>query len=164
MCIVQNVTILWHVFCFYIKSYLSEIIINLKKKKNEENFLKQILEEYITCSYRRVCCILKSALTPKHLGADGKHTWILSDKIYVATTVGDAGEQSLRNAYQVFKDEAQCLKADDTPTTVNMDGWVAGHAKRLEISVRLCRYHLLLFACFHQDTRQGQKEVQRHFH
>lgn len=73
---------------------------------------------------------------PEHLAADEKHTWILGDKVYVATTVGDecilgasiagdAGEQSLRNTYQVFKDEAQCLKPDYTPTTVNMDGWQA---------------------------------------
>jgi hypothetical protein len=73
---------------------------------------------------------------PEHLGADEKHTWILGDKVYVATTVGnecilgasiakDAGEQSLQDRYQVFKDEAQCLKPDYTPTTVNMDGWKA---------------------------------------
>lgn len=73
---------------------------------------------------------------PQHLGADEKHTRILGDKVYVATTVGnecilgasiakDAGEESLKDAYQVFKDEAQCLKPDYTPTTVNMDGWKA---------------------------------------
>jgi hypothetical protein len=73
---------------------------------------------------------------PEHLGADEKHTWILGDKVYVATTVGnecilgasiamDAGEQSLRDAYKVFKDEAQCLNPVYTPTTVNMDGWKA---------------------------------------
>ena len=73
---------------------------------------------------------------PQHLGADEKHTRILGDKVYVATTVGnecilgasiakDAGEQSLQDAYQVFKDEAQCLKPAYTPTTVNMDGWKA---------------------------------------
>jgi hypothetical protein len=73
---------------------------------------------------------------PEHLGADEKHTRILGDKVYVATTVGnecvlgtsvakDAGEQSLQDAYQVFKDEAQCLKPAYTPTTVNMDGWKA---------------------------------------
>ena len=73
---------------------------------------------------------------PEHIGADEKHTRILGDKVYVATTVGnecmlgtsvakDAGEQSLQDAYQVFKDEAQCLKPDYTPTTVNMDGWKA---------------------------------------
>jgi len=73
---------------------------------------------------------------PEHLGADEKHTRILGNKVYVATTVGnecilgasvakDAGEHSLQNAYQVFKDEAQCLKPAYTPTTVNMDGWKA---------------------------------------
>jgi len=73
---------------------------------------------------------------PEHLGADEKHTRILGDKVYVATTVGnecilgtsvakDAGTQSLQDAYQVFKDEAQCLKPAYTPTTVNMDGWKA---------------------------------------
>lgn len=73
---------------------------------------------------------------PQHLGADEKHTWILGDKVYVATTVGnecilgasiakDATEQSLHDSYQVFKDEAQCLKPGYSPTTVNMDGWKA---------------------------------------
>jgi len=73
---------------------------------------------------------------PKNLGADEKHTRILGDKVYVATTVGnqcilgasvakDAGEKSLRDAYNVFKEEAQCIKPDYTPTTVNMDGWKA---------------------------------------
>ena len=73
---------------------------------------------------------------PQHLGADEKHTRILGDKVYVATTVGnecilgasiakDAGDQSLQDAYQVFKDETQCLKPAYTPTTVNMDGWKA---------------------------------------
>jgi hypothetical protein len=73
---------------------------------------------------------------PQHLAADEKHTRISGDKVYVATTVGsqcilgasiakDAGEQSLQDAYQVFKDEAQCLKPTYTPKTVNMDGWKA---------------------------------------
>lgn len=71
---------------------------------------------------------------PQHLGADEKHTWILGDKVYVATSVGhecilgvsiakNAGEDALKEAYGVFKDEAQCLKPTYTPTTVNMDGW-----------------------------------------
>jgi hypothetical protein len=57
---------------------------------------------------------------PQHLGSDEKHTRILGDKVYVATTVGnecilgasvakDAGEQSLKQAYKVFKDEARCI-------------------------------------------------------
>jgi len=73
---------------------------------------------------------------PRHIAADEKHTRILGDKRYVATTVGnecilgasvakDAGEEALDDAYQVFKDEAQCLKSAYTPVTVNMDGWKA---------------------------------------
>ena len=73
---------------------------------------------------------------PEHLAADEKHSRILGDKVYVATTVGnqcilgaavaeDAGEQSLHDAYQIFKGEAQCIKPSYTPTTVNMDGWQA---------------------------------------
>ncbi len=73
---------------------------------------------------------------PQHLGADEKHTRILGDKTYVATTVGnecilgasvakDAGNEALKKAYGIFKSEAQCLKPDYTPTTVNIDGWKA---------------------------------------
>jgi transposase-like protein len=54
----------------------------------------------------------------------------------VATTVGDecilgvsvskdAGEESLREAYNVFKQEAQCINLDYTPDTINIDGWKA---------------------------------------
>jgi hypothetical protein len=73
---------------------------------------------------------------PRHLAADEKHTWILGNKVYVATTVGsecilgasiakDAGEDALKDAYGVFKNEAQCLKPGYSPDTVNMDGWKA---------------------------------------
>jgi len=73
---------------------------------------------------------------PQHLAADEKHTWLLGDKVYVATTVGnqcilgasiakDAGEEALKDAYGVFKDEAQCLNPNYSPATVNMDGWKA---------------------------------------
>lgn len=80
--------------------------------------------------------VRQSENIPAHLGADEKHSWILGDKVYVATTVGnecilgtsiatDAGEEALKGAYQMFKAEAQCLNPDYSPTTVNMDGWVA---------------------------------------
>ena len=101
---------------------------------------------------------------PEHLAADEKHTRILGDKVYVATTVGnqcilgatiakDAGEQSLQDAYQVFKDEAQCLKPAYTPTTVNMDGWMESHSKCLEISLLVSCHHLLLSTCLHKNSR-----------
>jgi hypothetical protein len=73
---------------------------------------------------------------PQNLAADEKHTWILNDKVYIATTVGaecilgahvaeDAGENSLKEAYGVFKSEARCLKPTYKPDTVNTDGWIA---------------------------------------
>jgi hypothetical protein len=73
---------------------------------------------------------------PRNLASDEKHSWILGNKVYVATTVGnqcilgasiavDAGDAALRKAYGVFKNEAQCLKPNYTPDTVNIDGWKA---------------------------------------
>ena len=73
---------------------------------------------------------------PQHLAADEKHTWLLGDKVYVATTVGnecilgasiatDAGQKALKDSYNVFKQEAKCLKPTYSPTTVNIDGWKA---------------------------------------
>ena len=73
---------------------------------------------------------------PQHLAADEKHSWILGYKAYIATTVGnesilgasianDAGDNALKEAYQVFKHEARCLKPSYAPDTVNIDGWNA---------------------------------------
>ena len=73
---------------------------------------------------------------PQHLAADEKHTRILGEKTYVATTVGNgcilgasvaqnAGKQALTGAYQFYRDEAQCLQPEYSPETVNMDGWKA---------------------------------------
>ena len=80
--------------------------------------------------------VRKAEDAPKHLAADEKHTRLLGEKTYVATTVAkgcilgaavakDAGEQALTSAYQEYKDEVQCLKPDYSPDTVNMDGWKA---------------------------------------
>lgn len=73
---------------------------------------------------------------PEHLLADEKHTWIMGQKAYLATTVAkgcilgaslaeDASEASLTKAYGVFQQEAQLLKPDYSPQTVNTDGWEA---------------------------------------
>jgi len=73
---------------------------------------------------------------PEHLVADEKHTKILGNKTYVATTVGkgcvlgasiatDAGEESLTKSYGIFKDEAHCIKPGYSPKTVNTDGWLS---------------------------------------
>jgi len=73
---------------------------------------------------------------PGHLLADEKITWLNGEEVVVATTVGDdcvlgvsvalgAATESLTEAYQHFKDEAQALKAEYAPETVNTDGWSA---------------------------------------
>lgn len=73
---------------------------------------------------------------PEHLLADEKHTKFNGEKAYIATTVGndcvlgvslatDAGEKSLTEAYGHFKKEAQEVKPDYQPKTVNTDGWLS---------------------------------------
>ncbi len=128
---------------------------------------------------------------PEHLGADEKHTKNMGEKVYVATIVGnecilgvsiagDAGEQSLCNAYKVFKDEVQCLKPDYEPATVNIDGWKATRNawKFLFTSIVIicCFLHIFikmrdmakkkhkdafteaaskLWACYHSESKQS---------
>lgn len=73
---------------------------------------------------------------PEHLLADEKHTRINGEKAYIATTVAEdcvlgasialrADTASLTEAYAHFKHEAQHLKPDYQPETVNIDGWSA---------------------------------------
>lgn len=73
---------------------------------------------------------------PEHLLADEKHTDLNGEKAYVAITVGQdcvlgasvavaAAEKELAEAYGHFKTEAQQLKPDYQPQTVNTDGWFA---------------------------------------
>jgi hypothetical protein len=73
---------------------------------------------------------------PEHLLADEHHQPRDGTKNYLATTVGagcclgaalapTAGADDLEAAYGVFKDEAQDVRADYRPQTVNTDGWAA---------------------------------------
>ncbi len=73
---------------------------------------------------------------PEHVCADEKHCWLQGEKVYIATTVGngcilgasvaaDAGEQSLTEAYDVFKQEVHDVDSTYAPKTVNTDGWQA---------------------------------------
>ena len=109
---------------------------------------------------------------PEHLAADEKHTRILGEKIYVATTVGnqcilgaaiakDAGEQSLQDGYQVFKDEAQSLKPEYAPTTVNMDGWKATRNawKALFTSVVIICCFLHVFIKIRDRAKKKYKDI-----
>jgi hypothetical protein len=73
---------------------------------------------------------------PEDVLADEKHTKFNGEKTYIVTTVGndcvlgaslaaDAGEKSLTEAYGHFKKEAQEVKPDYQPTSVNTDGWLS---------------------------------------
>ena len=73
---------------------------------------------------------------PKHVAADEKHSRILGDKVYVATTSGSgcilgasiaekADEKDLTKAYSTFKEETQSVNPKYKPETVNTDGWKA---------------------------------------
>jgi hypothetical protein len=73
---------------------------------------------------------------PGHVIADEKHTRIGGEKAYVATTVAEecflgvsvtesAGEDSLKEAYGIYKEEARDTDPGYSPETVNTDGWKA---------------------------------------
>lgn len=91
---------------------------------------------------------------PDHLGADEKHTRIMGEKVYVASTCGkgcvlgasiapNAGEVALTQAYGVFKAEAQQIKPDYMPKTVNTDGWPA-----TQKAWKVMFSGIILIACF----------------
>ena len=73
---------------------------------------------------------------PEHLAADEKHSWLNKAKVYIATICGfgcilgvsvaeNADEASLTESYGVFKAEAQALKPNYEPKSINVDGWLA---------------------------------------
>lgn len=75
-------------------------------------------------------------LLPEHLNADEKHSRLKGGKVYIATAVSDecilgasvsedAGEESLTEAYGVFKEEALNINPAYSPKSVNTDGWKA---------------------------------------
>lgn len=73
---------------------------------------------------------------PLHILADEFHIRIRKVKSYIATVVGghcflgaeaswQAGEEKLKEAYGVFKNEACSFIVDYQPLTINTDGWAA---------------------------------------
>ena len=91
---------------------------------------------------------------PEDLGADEKHTRILGEKTYVATTVGngcilgasiavDAGEKTLTKAYGKFDYEAKCIHPEYLPRTVNTDGW-----KSTQNAWKTLFPYIVLICCF----------------
>lgn len=109
---------------------------------------------------------------PADLLADEKHTRLNGDKVFVATTVGDdcvlgasvarqADEHDLTEAYGQFKVEAQQVKPDYQPTTVNTDGWAA-----TQLAWRTLFAQVVLIACFLHaflKIRDRCKRLEDHF-
>jgi hypothetical protein len=98
--------------------------------------------------------VKQAAHLPQDVLADEKHTWLNGEAVYVATTVAadcilgaavavHADEADLTAAYQQFKTEAQMIKADYQPTTVNTDGWQA-----TQLAWRKLFAHVTLIVCF----------------
>lgn len=100
-----------------------------------------------------------AAALPQDLVADEKHTRLNGEKVYLATTAGNAcilgaslvssaSEEGLTQAYGVFADEARALAPDYAPQTVNTDGWAATQAAWQAlfptITVILCFLHAFL--------------------
>ena len=96
---------------------------------------------------------------PHHLAADEKHTTLAGEKVYLAATAGGgcclgmalaetAGNDDLREAYGVFREEAQHLDPQYRPETVNTDGWQATQAawRSLfhKVTLILCFLHSFL--------------------
>lgn len=74
------------------------------------------------------------ALLPKHVIADEKHSRLRGKRFFLPTTVAQgcilgaevvetAGTMDLIKGYGVFREEAQNLKPEYTPETVNTDKW-----------------------------------------
>ena len=116
---------------------------------------------------------IKSAnLLPQHLSADEKHTRILGNKTYIATTAGSgcilgaavsesASREKLEDAYGIFKEEAECINPEYRPDTVNTDGWLptqsAWKALFPQVMVLACFLHI--FISIRDRSRKKYKEL-----
>ena len=108
---------------------------------------------------------------PQHLCADEKHTRLLGEKTYIATTVGNgcilganisesASEGDLQEAYSVFKEEAECVNPAYQPDTVNTDGWLATQNswKKLFPGITVLSCFLHIFIGIRDRSRKKYKE------
>lgn len=103
--------------------------------------------------------IQSTELLPRHIVADEKHTWLNGQKVYCATTVAGGcilgasiaetpGQEDLKKAYGVFKQEAQTLKPNYCPETGNTDGWLPTRNSWSElfpgITLIMCLLHVFI--------------------
>jgi len=98
--------------------------------------------------------VQKDTAVPVHLVADEEHLSLNGEKVYCATTAASGclfgaetalscGEEALRSAYGVFREEALALAPCYSPETVNLDGWQAGNAAWLSLFPKIA-----VIACF----------------
>ncbi len=83
-----------------------------------------------------VATTVKTVEIPEDVLADEHHTWIQGEKVAMATTATHgvvlgaevspgASKDELKNAYGVFKAEAEEVEPKYAPKTVNTDGFAA---------------------------------------
>ncbi len=109
---------------------------------------------------------------PQHVIADEKHTWIMGEKAYIATTcanncilgasiVKNADETELTKAYGVFKQEAIDVEPNYAPLTITSDGWQATQNawKTLFSSILLIRCFLHIFIKIRDRTKNKFKDI-----
>ncbi len=109
---------------------------------------------------------------PQHLSADEKHTRLLGNKTYIATTAGSdcilgasvsesASEEDLKKAYSVFKKEAACVNPEYRPDTVNTDGWLSiqNAWKKLFPGIAVIPCFLHIFIGIRDRSRKKHKET-----
>lgn len=112
--------------------------------------------------------IKEEALLPQDVLADEHHIKVKGQKAYVATTIGancflgmeasgGADTLSLEKAYQVFQQEAQCLKSDYEPNTVNTDGWFATQNAWKKLFPTICIIECFLHAFLKVRDRATKK-------
>ncbi len=109
---------------------------------------------------------------PTDVLADEKHTRLNGEKVYAATTVANecvlgasvatqADAEQLKEAYGHFKAEAQNLRPDYQPQTVNTDGWKGTQAAWQSlfpaITIIICFLHAFL------KIRDCCKRMKEHF-
>ena len=108
----------------------------------------------------------------QNLVADEKHTRLLGNKTYVASTAANdcilgvcvsesASEEKLTKAYKIFKEEAESVNPGYKPDTVNTDGWLPTQNawKNIfpQIAVIACFLHI--YIGIRDCSRKKYKEV-----
>jgi hypothetical protein len=97
---------------------------------------------------------VRQAELPDHLLADEHHQTLDGAKVYLATTVAagcilgaepaaTAGTDDLKDAYEVFKQEARDIAPEYAPKTVNLDGW-----KGTQAAWKILFEHVVILQCF----------------